>query len=201
MNAHTKKIIQQHKDNAIDDINKTNTNTNIKTNKSTKTKHIEQDEDKENKLEFFNLSRYRGYIKLYDVLVCYPNLSLIDRIIYCTCRAYAQLSPHKNITYISSNTIANRLNISRATVTKSLSTLQKLNIISICKNEKNQRIIKIEKDFEIVQPEEEEYWDTHKEELKNFNNFSNLMNLDESNELDELNVSYDSKESYAFDLE
>ncbi len=161
----------------------------MKTN--TETNKITKDEDKENKLEFSNSSKHRGYIKFYDVLACYQNLSLTDRIVYCTCRAYAQLSPCKNITYISSNTIANRLNISRATVTRSLSILQKLGIISTYKNEKSQRVIKIERDFEEEQEEEKQYWATHEKELKKFNE---SIDTDDSEE----EKSY---EAYAFDFD
>lgn len=112
-----------------------------------------------NKLEYrMNNYGYNGFIQVFDKLVNFPEMSLMDRLVYCACRNYAQASQGKNKTNVTNGSIADRLGVSGSSVSKSITRLQKLGILSLHKSRtKNERIIQIERDFALEQPEEIEY--------------------------------------------
>ena len=173
MNKHNRELIEQQRLN----INPSNTLTKIEC----------EGDDTENvpELEFFNITSRRGSIELYDVLVCYPSLSITDKIVYCTLKDYANYSSTKNFTSASMNDVANRLNISKATVSRSIAKLQKMGIVSLYKNAKNQRFIKIERNFEEEQEEEKQYWSSHEKEFEIFTRLSNLKKQKKAEEFEE----------------
>ena len=105
---------------------------------------------------------YTGFIKLMDRLVNYPQLSLSDRLVYSALRNYTYEPACCMKTNVSNERIANRLGIGKTTVSKSISKLQELGIIKLFKsNTRNQRIIKVVRDFYNEQPEETEYYKKH----------------------------------------
>lgn len=97
---------------------------------------------------------YRGFVQLLDKLVNYPQLSLMDRLVYCAVRNYTQASLYGK-TNVRNETIADRLGIGITSVSTSISKLQSLGIIKLSMNQKrNERIIELVRDFTKEQPEE-----------------------------------------------
>lgn len=104
---------------------------------------------------------YNGFIKVMDRLVNFPQLNQSDRLVYSALRNYASNPEFNMKTNVTNATIANRLGIGKTTVSTSISKLQELGIISLHKSVKNQRIIKIQRDFYEKQQEEIEYNEKH----------------------------------------
>ena len=97
---------------------------------------------------------YHGFVKLLDKLVNYPQLSLMDRLVYCAIRNYTDASSFGK-TNVRNETIADRLGIGITSVSTSISKLQNLGIIKLGMNQKrNERIIELVRDFTEEQPEE-----------------------------------------------
>lgn len=97
---------------------------------------------------------YNGFVKLLDKLVNYPQLSLMDRLVYCAIRNYTDASPYGK-TNVRNETIADRLGIGITSVSTSISKLQNLGIIKLGMNQKrNERIIELVRNFTKEQPEE-----------------------------------------------
>lgn len=98
---------------------------------------------------------YNGFIKLPDRLVNYPQLTLIDRLVYSALRNYTY-DPKCNMrTNVRNETIADRLGIGKTTVSQSISKLQSLGIIKLKENKnRHERIIIVVRDFYVEQPEE-----------------------------------------------
>jgi len=110
-------------------------------------------------LEYKKVLYYKdgGFIKLLDCLVNYPDLTLMDRLVYSAVNNYSQSNDNKR-TNISNGTIADRLGISPTTVSASISHLQELGILHLYKARgKNQRIIEVVRDFNDVQQEQKDY--------------------------------------------
>jgi len=97
---------------------------------------------------------YNGFVKLLDKLVNYPQLSLMDRLVYCAIRNYTDASRYGKVN-VRNETIADRLGVSITSVSTSISKLQSLGIIKLSMNQKrNERIIELVRDFTKEQPEE-----------------------------------------------
>ena len=98
---------------------------------------------------------YNGFIKLPDRLVNYPQLTLMDRLVYSALRNYTY-DPKCNMrTNVRNETIADRLGIGKTTVSQSISKLQSLGIIKLKENKnRHERIIIVVRDFYEEQPEE-----------------------------------------------
>ena len=98
---------------------------------------------------------YNGFIKLPDRLVNYPQLTLMDRLVYSALRNYTY-DPKCNMrTNVRNETIADRLGIGKTTVSQSISKLQNLGIIKLNESKnRHERIITVVRDFYDVQPEE-----------------------------------------------
>ena len=97
---------------------------------------------------------YNGFVKQLDKLVNYPQLSLMDRLVYCAIRNYTDASLYGK-TNVRNETIADRLGIGITSVSTSISKLQSLGIIKPGMNSKrNERIIELVRDFTKEQPEE-----------------------------------------------
>ena len=96
-----------------------------------------------------------------DKLVNYPQLSLMDRLVYCAVRNYTQASSFGK-TNVRNETIADRLGIGITSVSTSISKLQSLGIIKLGMNQKrNERIIELVRDFTEEQPEEVAWREHH----------------------------------------
>lgn len=96
-----------------------------------------------------------------DKLVNYPQLSLMDRLVYCAIRNYTQASSFGK-TNVRNETIADRLGIGITSVSTSISKLQSLGIIKLSMNQKrNERIIELVRDFIAEQPEEVAWRERH----------------------------------------
>lgn len=97
---------------------------------------------------------YNGFVQLLDKLVNYPQLSLMDRLVYCAIRNYTQASSFGK-TNVRNETIADRLGVGVTSVSTSISKLQSLGVIKLGMNPKrNERIIELVRDFMKEQPEE-----------------------------------------------
>ena len=98
---------------------------------------------------------YNGFIKLPDRLVNYPQLTLMDRLVYSALRNYTY-DPKCNMrTNVRNETIADRLGIGKTTVSQSISKLQSLGIIKLKENKnRHERVIIVVRDFYEEQPEE-----------------------------------------------
>lgn len=98
---------------------------------------------------------YNGFIKLPDRLVNYPQLTLMDRLVYSALRNYTY-DPKCNMrTNVRDETIADRLGIGKTTVSQSISKLQSLGIIKLKENKnRHERVIIVVRDFYEEQPEE-----------------------------------------------
>lgn len=98
---------------------------------------------------------YNGSIKLPDRLVNYPQLTLMDRLVYSALRNYTY-DPKCNMrTNVRNETIADRLGIGKTTVSQSISKLQSLGIIKLKENKnRHERVIIVVRDFYEEQPEE-----------------------------------------------
>ena len=97
---------------------------------------------------------YNGFVKLLDKLVNYPELSLMDRLVYCAIRNYTESSPYGK-TNVRNETIADRLGVGITSVSTSISKLQRLGIIKLNMNQRrNERIIDLVRNFAEEQPEE-----------------------------------------------
>ena len=98
---------------------------------------------------------YNGFIKLPDRLVNYPQLTLMDRLVYSALRNYTY-DPKCNMrTNVRNETIADRLGIGKTTVSQSISKLQSLGIIKLKENKnRHERVIIVVRDFYVEQPEE-----------------------------------------------
>lgn len=105
---------------------------------------------------------YTGFIKLPDKLVNFPQLTLMDRLVYSALRNYTY-DPKCNMkTNVRNETIADRLGIGKTTVSQSISKLQRLGIIKLRENKKrHERIIIVIRDFYEEQPEETAYYKEH----------------------------------------
>lgn len=98
---------------------------------------------------------YSGFIKLPDRLVNFPQLTLMDRLVYSALRNYTY-DPKCNMrTNVRNETIADRLGIGKTTVSTCISKLQSLGIIKLKENpRRHERIITVVRDFYEEQPEE-----------------------------------------------
>jgi len=96
-------------------------------------------------------NRKGSFIKIPDILMSYPELTLTDRLVYSALRAYANSDLYKNLrTSVSNETIGLRLGLGKSSVSKSISHLQSLGIILLKKHPtKNERIIAIARDFYV----------------------------------------------------
>lgn len=101
---------------------------------------------------------YNGFIKLPDRLVNFPQLTLMDRLVYSALRNYTY-DPKCNMrTNVRNETIADRLGIGKTTVSTCISKLQSLGIINLKENpRRHERIITVVRDFYEEQPEEISY--------------------------------------------
>ena len=101
------------------------------------------------------IRNYTGFIKLMDKLVNFPQLSLMDRLVYSALRNYVYDETYRMRTNVRNETIADRLGISKTTVSQSISKLQSLGIIKLhVSKSRHERIIEVVRDFYVEQPEE-----------------------------------------------
>lgn len=127
-------------------------------------------QDRKLKYERHGMNNDNTFIKLYDILTSYPELTLTDRLVYSAIRTYCQMGIYgPNTCNPTNDTIGVRLGMSQFTISRSIAHLQELGIIALATHpKKKERVIKLIRDFAEVQPEQEEYEKEHPDSCNEF---------------------------------
>lgn len=96
-----------------------------------------------------------NWLKIYDKLWCYPIFNYADVLVYSYYLTIKDLSQYKNSIEISTSHVAEKLGLTKSTVSVTNKKLKESGIISITGDNK----IKILVNFSFIQPEETEWFE------------------------------------------